>query len=48
MALVTAYLSNLPPDQSVVAAFLYALTPGFLMVLGGFTWVHVDAVRKGR
>ncbi len=47
MALVTAHLSTLPPDSALIVSVLYVLTPGFLMVLGGFTWAHVDAVRKG-
>ena len=42
------YLASLPPGQTTWLMALGAMTPGLLMMLGGFTWVHAADVQKGR
>jgi len=45
---LTTYLASLPPGQTTWLMVLGAVTPGLLMMLGGFTWVHASHVREGR
>lgn len=45
---LATYLASLPPFQTTGLMVLGAVTPGLLMMLGGFTWAHAADVRKGR